>query len=152
MDEGFQSAVQKLVEPILEQRQVELVELSCQPRGGQTLVRLLIDTVSGVTVQDCAHINQRVGEALDQAGLIEGSYTLEVSSPGLDRPLLSKRDFERAIGEQLLVETQEEEGKFKLRRGMLLAVQHEAIVLKNAGETITVVFDRIRSAKKALPW
>ncbi|MBI3020909.1 MAG: hypothetical protein HYY59_02770, partial [Candidatus Omnitrophica bacterium] len=91
-------------------------------------------------------------QALEAANLFDGSYTIEVSSPGLDRPLVSKRDFERALGEDIHVEVVREEGKAQELHGMLLAVQHEAIVLKMASGNVTLPFAQIRAAKKALRW
>ena len=144
--------IQALVEPILADREMELVELTTRPHGGQQLIRLLVDKVGGVTVEQCAQVNRRIGEALETANLIEGSYTVEVSSPGLDRPLISKRDFERALGEDVVVTASAAEGRTKEFQGMLLAVQHEAIVLKTGGGNVTVPFESVRAAKKALRW
>jgi ribosome maturation factor RimP len=146
------SAIHAVVEPILAQHAMELVELSCRPHGGQLHVRLLVDRVGGVTIQQCAQVNQRIGEALEGAALIEGSYTIEVSSPGLDRPLASRRDFERALGEDLRVDVSTEDGRSREVTGMLLAVQHEAIVVKTGSGNVTVPFGAIRFAKKALKW
>jgi len=152
MDETRVTHIRQVVEPILGERQMELVELTCRPQGGQLYVRLLADRVGGITIRDCAQLNQRIGEALDLAGVIEGNYTVEVSSPGLDRPLASHRDFERAIGEDLDVETQGEDKRSKALKGMLLAVQAEAIVLKTGSGNVTVPLQEIRSAKKSLRW
>lgn len=144
--------IQALVEPILAERQMELVELTCRPQGGGLHVRLLVDQVGGVTIQRCAKVNQLIGQALDAASVIEGSYTIEVSSPGLDRPLVSKRDFERAIGEDLQLEIRIDESRGKELRGMLLAVQPEAIVVKTGAGNLTVPLTQIRAAKKTLRW
>jgi ribosome maturation factor RimP len=152
VDENLVRAIQALAEPILAGREMELVELTCHPQGRQRFIRLLVDKVGGVTIQQCAQVNQRIGEALEAANLIEGSYTIEVSSPGLDRPLVSNRDFERALGEDLLVEVSVGDGRFKPLRGMLLAVQPEAIVLKMISGNVTVPLTQIRSAKKAMRW
>jgi len=146
------AAIQAVVEPILAQHEMELVELTCHPHGGQTHVRLLVDRVGGVTIQQCAQVNQRIGQALDGTDLIDGSYTIEVSSPGLDRPLTIRRDFERALGEDLAVEIRTQDGRSRELRGMLLAVQHEAIVVKTDSGNLTVPFGSIRFAKKALKW
>ena len=151
MDEPRLTEIQALVEPILTDREMELVELTTRPHGGQQLIRLLVDKVGGVTIEQCAQVNRRIGEALETANLIEGSYTVEVSSPGLDRPLVSKRDFERALGEDVVV-TAADDGRTKEWQGMLLAVQHEAIVLKTGGGNVTVPWERVRMAKKALRW
>jgi len=152
MDETLVTRIHTVVEPILAERAMELVELTCRPQGRQLHVRLLVDRVGGVTIQRCAQVNQVIGQALEEHNLIEGSYTIEVSSPGLDRPLVSKRDFERALGEDLQIEVSVEDGRLNALQGMLLAVQPEAIVLKTGGGNITLLFAEIRSAKKAMRW
>ena len=152
MDEGLVAQLRALVEPILADFDMELVELTCRPQGRQQLVRLLVDKVGGVTIQQCARVNQQIGQALESANLIEASYTIEVSSPGLDRPLESKRDFERALGEDVLVEMSGSDGRVSELQGMLLAVQPEAIVLKMTSGNVTVPFAQIRAAKKAVRW
>ena len=145
-------AIQALVEPILSEREMELVELTCRPHGRGLLLRLLIDKVGGVTIAQCAKVNQRFGEALEAANLFEESYTIEVSSPGLDRPLASKRDFERALGEELQVSLSAGDGRFKELEGVLLAVQPDAIVLKTPAGNVTLSMSQIQHAKKALRW
>ena len=146
------TGIQALVEPILAEREMELVELACRPQGRQQVVRLLVDKVGGVTIQQCAAVNQRISNALEASNLIEGSYTVEVSSPGLDRPLTTKRDFERALGEDLQVGVADAEGRMREVSGMLLAVQHEALVLKTPQGNVTVPFAHVRNAKKAIRW
>jgi len=152
MDNGWLADLQALIEPILADRNLELVELTQHLQGGQHLIRLLVDGVGGVTIQQCAQVNRQIGMALEQATLIEGSYTVEVSSPGLDRPLATKRDFERAIGDDLVVVAAGPENRIMELRGMLLAVQHEAVVLKTPAGNLTVPFDHIRGARKAIRW
>lgn len=144
--------IQELAEPILAEQGLELVELTCHPQSGQVTVRLLVDRVGGVTIQHCARANQRIGQALEAAGEAD-NYVIEVSSPGLDRPLVSHRDFERAIGETLVVTARTAEaGRFKDCQGMLLAVQHEAIVLTTNRGNVTIPLADIQTAKKALRW
>lgn len=152
MDDQLLADIQALAQPILADGGMELVELTAQPRGGERLIRFLVDKVGGVTIQQCAQMNRRLGEALDAANLIEGGYTIEVSSPGLDRPLVSKRDFERALGEDLRLDVRREDGRSQELCGMLLAVQHEAVVLKMPSGNVTVPFADIRAAKKAVRW
>ena len=74
-------AIQALVEPILAERDMELVELTCRSQGRQWLVRLLVDRVGGVTIQQCAQVNQLIGQALETAGVIEGSYSVRRNAP-----------------------------------------------------------------------
>jgi ribosome maturation factor RimP len=152
LDDGLQERLREVVEPILADREMELVELTCRPQAGQWHIRLLVDCVGGVTIQQCAQVNQVIGQALEVSSVIEGSYTVEVSSPGLDRPLVTKRDFERAVGEDLKVHMGEADGRTRELAGMLLAVQPEAIVLKTDSGNITLPMAEIRSAKKAVRW
>lgn len=152
MDDPRIPQIQALIEPILAVQQIELVELICRPQGGQLLVRLLVDRVGGVTIQHCAQLNQRIGQALDATGVIQGSYVIEVSSPGLDRPLATKRDFERALGEELRMDLKTQDGRTSELQGMLLAVQTEAIVVKTGAGNLTVPMAQILRAKKALRW
>ena len=144
------SQIRALVEPILGERELELVELTVQPRGRQSLIRLLVDQVGGVTLQACAWANQQIGAALEAQSLFEGSYTVEVSSPGLDRPLATKRDFERALGEDLVLQVLGPEGTVRPVDGRLLAVQEQAVVLQQLAGNITIPFAEIRSARKAI--
>ncbi|MDP3722211.1 MAG: ribosome maturation factor RimP [Candidatus Omnitrophota bacterium] len=151
-DEPSLEPIRAFVEPLLAEHQMELVELTCRFHGGQRLIRLLVDCVGGVTLHQCARVNQRISQQLEAANLIEGSYTVEVSSPGLDRPLVSRRDFERAIGEDLRVEAEREPGRITEVMGMLLAVQPEAVVLKTSSGNVTIPLAQLRAGKKRLRW
>ncbi len=143
------AAVEDLAAPILDQAGAELVELTCHVYQGVLTLRLLVDKVGGVTIQECAGLNQRIGEVLETSGAIQASYTLEVSSPGLDRPLVSRRDFERAIGEDLQVWIREEKAP-QQADGQLLSVQADAIVLRTQDGNLTVALSDIHKAKKAI--
>jgi len=131
---------------------MELVELTCRIQNGQLTARFLVDRVGGVTIAQCAQANHQIRNILEASGLVPEGCTVEVSSPGLDRPLMSKRDFERAIGEELKLDVKIEEGRFKELNGMLLAVQPEAVVVKTPQGNVTVAMNEIRIAKKALRW
>ena len=152
MNETRVTNLQALIEPILAAQDVELVELACRPQGGQVLVRLLVDKVGGITIQQCAQLNQRISQALDEAKLIEERYTIEVSSPGLDRPLVSQRDFERALGEEVRLDLRIENGRSRELQGILLAVQPEAVVVKTPDGNVTIPLASVRLAKKAVRW
>ena len=156
MDDAQLSAIQQVVYPILAERSMELVECNAVRRGSQWLVRLLVDKVGGVSIQDCARANRAIGDALEAANLFSDPYTLEVSSPGLDRPLVSPRDFERAIGEELAVQLREplQTGASTLfqLKGSVLSVQPEAVVLKTAAGNLTVPLASIQAAKKTIRW
>lgn len=152
MEDVRLDAVRELVEPLAAEEGLELVELACRPQGGAFVIRLLVDTPGGVTLQQCARLNQRVGDALEGGDVIEERYTVEVSSPGLDRPLASRRDFERALGEDVQLSWTREDGRMTERTGQILAVQADAVVLKTAEGNLTIPLASVQRACKALRW
>lgn len=150
MDDSRVGTIRALAEPILQERQAELVELTVHRHGGQFLIKMLVDKVGGVTIQDCARLNQRLGQALESSDLLTERYTLEVSSPGLDRPLVAKRDFERALGEDVELDVNDPSRGAMQTSGKLLAVQADAIVLITPSGNVTIPFAQIRRAVKAV--
>jgi len=83
------------LEPFLQAQGFELVELQLRQRKGAWLVRVFVDTEGGISLEDCRTLSLEIGQVLDAEDLIPESYVLEVSSPGLDRPLRTPRDFQR---------------------------------------------------------
>ena len=156
LDETQLVAIQDIAEPILSAHALELVECTAHRAGPQWVVRLLVDKVGGVGIQDCARVNRAIGEALEAANVLEDRYTLEVASPGLDRPLVSRRDFERAIGEDVAIQLREPLalGSAALTKlaGSVLAVQPEAVVVKTEAGNVTVPLAQIQTAKKTIRW
>jgi len=95
--------VSELIEPILEEMGFELVEVEHLRQHGRWVLRLYIDTPGGVTIGDCSRISREIGDLMDVKAVMENGYTLEVSSPGLNRPLKRERDFVRTIGKRIKV-------------------------------------------------
>jgi ribosome maturation factor RimP len=89
---------------IAESLGLELVELTCINIGGRTIVRLTAHKPGGVTVGECAKLSRSVSDYLDTEEIIHGRFTLEVTSLGLDKPLVKAADFKRRIGEKVRVE------------------------------------------------
>jgi ribosome maturation factor RimP len=89
------AALRQAIEPLLAAEGVSLVDLQWSRRGRQWVLTLFIEHAGGVTLDDCARISRQVGERIEVDNLIDHAYTLEVSSPGLDRPLRTLADFER---------------------------------------------------------
>lgn len=90
--------VEAWITPVLEQHQFELVDVEYVREVGVWYLRCYIDKEGGITVDDCEVISRLLGEWLDKEDFIEDSYILEVSSPGLGRPLKKEKDFARSIG------------------------------------------------------
>jgi ribosome maturation factor RimP len=103
MSTTYRDKIIELVEPVIESEGMEIVDVECLRMKTRWLVRLFIDKVGGVTIDDCTNISRQVGDLLDVYDIPPGSYTLEVSSPGLDRPLARDKDFSRFRGSKIRV-------------------------------------------------
>jgi len=95
--------IMDLTEPILADMGFELVDLEYLMERGRWILRLYIDTEKGVTLDDCARVSRELGDVMDVHDVIEHRYVLEISSPGLDRPLRREKDFIRVIGKRIKV-------------------------------------------------
>jgi len=93
--ETIRQSIAEIVEPLLQMQGFDLVELQLQQRKGQWLIRVFADAEGGISLEDCQRLSRDIGQAFDAEDLIATSYVLEVSSPGLDRPLRTTRDFQR---------------------------------------------------------
>ena len=97
--------VADLIEPALEDMDFELVDIEYSSWYGKWVLRLYIDKEEGVTLDDCARVSRESGDLIEVKESIIQKYVLEVSSPGLDRPLKKEKDLERAIGKKIKVKT-----------------------------------------------
>jgi ribosome maturation factor RimP len=97
--------VTDLVAPILEEMGFELVDVVYVSKSGRWVLQLFIDKEGGVTIDDCAAVSGEIGDLIDVRDIISHEYVLEVSSPGLDRPLKKPKDFGRAVGRKVKIRT-----------------------------------------------
>ncbi len=95
--------VYELSKPMTDNHQFELVEVEYKKEGGEWYLRIYIDKEGGITIDDCQVVSEEVSEILDETDPIESSYIFEVSSPGIERPLKTERDFEKAMGKLIEV-------------------------------------------------
>ncbi|MBM4117364.1 ribosome maturation factor RimP [bacterium] len=113
----------------------ELYSWHLRPAGRRRVLQVVLYAPSGVGLDDCARVSRRLGAALEAADAVTGSYVLEVSSPGLDRPLLTPRHYELALGERIRVTRAEAglaAGENPVLEGVLSAVDAEGIGLAGA--------------------
>lgn len=142
----FYKKLKEIVEPICEKYSYELVDLEYRREPHGWVLRVYIDKVGGVTVEDCAYLSEKISKELDIKDPIPHSYILEVSSPGLDRPLKRKRDFERHMGEKVNITLLEEiEGKKKFE-GKIFKVDESSITLKIDDSFVTIPLEKIKKA------
>jgi ribosome maturation factor RimP len=144
--------VGEFAQPILDANGLELVEIEYGRIGRDAVLRLFIDKEGGVTLDDCADVSHELSAILDVEEVIESHYTLEVSSPGLDRPLKKQQDYERFAGRLIKVRTYEpypddSGNKRKTFLGTLegLADGVVRMTLKE-GQTASIPLDRVAKA------
>lgn len=125
--------IRRLFVEILEQEGMELVDLKVDRRGRTLSIKAFMDKPGGVTVEDCAHITKEAMDVLDMEDVSEGAYALEVSSPGIDRPLRSERDFGRALGRKVRL-NMDEGIEPSVLVGRLIKIQDHFLTLEMEGE------------------
>lgn len=103
--ELYEQKAEALLQPIVDEHRFELVDVEYVKEGGNWYLRAYIDKPGGITVDDCEAVSRRLSDLLDEEDFIDGAYVLEVSSPGLGRPLKKDKDFARSLGEEVEIRT-----------------------------------------------
>ena len=141
----YKAKIQELTAPLVEAEGFELIYAECLKMKSRWMVRIFLDKEGGVTLDDCAEISNQLGDILDVHDVPPGQYTLEVSSPGLDRPLKSMVDFKYRIGETIRVEFEDADKK-KLT-AEIIGVKDNEVELKDEEKTLVVPLSEIKQAK-----
>ena len=138
--EEYESKTEAFLLPVLAEHNFELWDVEYVKEAGTWYLRAYIDKEGGIAVDDCEVISRILSDWLDQTDFIEDSYILEVSSPGLGRPLKKERDFERRLGEEVEIRLYKAQNKQKEFTGILKAYDKETVTIETAeGE---LVFER----------
>ena len=144
----LQERLNALLEPVIEALGYELVLLELNSGRGSSLLRLYIDSAGGISVQDCTRVSREVSSVMDVEDPIRGAYQLEVSSPGLDRPLVKVAHYERFMGErakvQLLVPSSSGRRRFV---GTICGVNEHAVTLDTTDGRVELEFSEIERAR-----
>jgi ribosome maturation factor RimP len=148
--------ISEAVSPILWTLGLELADVVCVGQGPRSVVRVFIDKPEGVTLDDCERAHKALGPALDVADPFPHAYTLEVSSPGLDRPFKRIQDYRRAIGKRVTLKLREPlAGQWRLV-GTLTGVEDQGVTLELSEaappRTVTLEHKVIAEAKRAVTW
>jgi len=135
-------SIEAVLRPPIEGLGYELVDVQLRPEQGRLVLRLLVDRPGGITLQECAGVSREVAPHLEVADLIPSRYVLEVSSPGIQRPLRREEDFRRFCGERVVIKTREAIDGRKTFRGVIQS-------LDDAGRL--VVDDRETARRHTIP-
>ena len=146
----LKDTIRDVIEPVISSEQMELVDIECLKMNTRWLVKLYLDKDGGVTLDDCQKVSYLIGDILDVHELPPGPYTLEVSSPGLDRPLTRDKDFLRFKGENISIRTSEKiEGSRNFHGKLLDYVVEEnlsLVVLDTNGSITRIPREKIAKA------
>ena len=147
----LEAELTQLARPILAEAGLELVELALKGSGSRQLLRLSIDRAGseGVGLEDCQRISRELSSVLDEAEPISTSYLLEVSSPGIDRPIRTSDDIRRNTGRRVVVTATDATGQQRSYRGTLLSSQTEQLRLAGEAEgEIRIPLENVVNARQ----
>ncbi len=145
---GVIAAVSDAVAPVIDELDLELVEVQFRPESGGWVLRLIIDGESGITLDHCTAVSRAVSDLLDVEDMVGHAYRLEVSSPGMDRPLRNLKDFQRCLGKKAKVTTSEPlEGYGSMVIGVIKAVADDSVTFTVEGENVVIPLTIVAKAK-----
>ncbi|HHY28378.1 MAG TPA: ribosome maturation factor RimP [Desulfitobacterium dehalogenans] len=138
MGESIMEQVEAIIAPVITEQGLELVDVEYVKEGAHWYLRIYIDKEGGVDIDDCTNVSHLVSEVLDKHDPIAQAYMLEVSSPGLERPLKKDEDFERFTGKLVRVLTKEAYQGYKEFTGYLVGLIEDDIVLEYEKERMSI--------------
>lgn len=127
----YEEKTERLIQPILDRNQFELVDVEYVKEGGTWYLRAYIDKEGGITVNDCELVAREMNELLDKEDYVEDSYVFEVSSPGLTRPLKKEKDYLRNLGKPIEIRTYRTIDHAKEFIGILKAYDTDCVTITN---------------------
>mgnify|MGYP000648679429 CR=1 FL=1 len=142
----FEHKLTDMLRPAVEEVGKELLGVEFVSAGNHSILRLFIDHENGIDVDDCADVSRQVGAILDVEDPISSEYSLEVSSPGLDRPLFDLSHFQEVIGETINVRTSMPLNGRRKFKGQLVAIENDTLVVTVDGEEYELIFSNIDKA------
>ena len=125
----YEARTESLIQPILEEKNFELVDVEYVKEGGTYYLRAYIDKEGGITINDCEYVARIMNEILDREDYIPDSYTFEVSSPGLGRPLKKEKDYVRNMNKEVEIRTYRSINKSKEFYGLLKAYDKDTVTI-----------------------
>ena len=135
--EDYVTRTEALVTPFIQENNFELVDTEFVKEGGNYYLRVYIDKPGGINIDDCELISRALSDKLDEEDYIEEAYILEVSSPGLGRPLKKEKDYQRALGEEIEIKLYKAMDKVKEFQGILKSYDDETVTIEENGNDIT---------------
>jgi ribosome maturation factor RimP len=145
----IEEVVEELAVPIIKENKCELVDIEYVKEGPNWYLRLYIDKQGGVTVEDCQRVSESLSDVLDEVDPIEHSYILEVSSPGVERPLKTRRDFDYFKGREVEIKLYAPVDGKKEFTGVLEGLENGVVTVSTPEGRLQFQKDKIASARLA---
>ncbi len=142
MGENIVERVKEMLQPLVEERGLKLVDVE-YITAGKPVLRIYVYNPEGTSIEDCEWISRRIGALLDVEDLIPVSYILEVSSPGLDRKLKNKEEYEIFKGRDVKIVTKEPVDGKNIFEGILKGLEDDNVLLEENGEIIRIPLEKI---------
>jgi len=142
----FEQKITEMLRPSVEMVGKELLGVEFISAGKHSVLRLFIDHENGINVDDCAEVSRQVSAVLDVEDPISTEYSLEVSSPGLDRPLFELSHFEAVVGETINVKTSMPLNGRRKFKGILAAIENDTLIVTVDGEDYELVISNVDKA------
>lgn len=146
--------LEEVIRPVVETMGLELVEVAMVRESGRRVLRVFVDREGGVDLDTVAEASERIGRRLDLEGFQPGPgpYSLEVSSPGVERPLRRQDEFRRHVGERVKVRTRSPVDGASVHTGRLVAAGETDVTVATDGGEVTLSYDDISSARTVFEW
>jgi ribosome maturation factor RimP len=138
--------VRAMIHPIVLNEGIEVVDIEYRRESGGWILRLILDKEGGVTLDDCTRVSQEVGRSLDVEDILQTSYTLEVSSPGLTRPLKTEKDFMKYLHRLVKVKTVDPIQNRRQFKGKLLGVSENEVEIEVEREIFQIPLSNVAKA------
>ena len=153
MDYDVKEKIRQLAEPVIADEEMELIHVECIKMHTRWIIRLYLDKENGVTLGDCTAVSSQLGDIFDIHDLIKGAYTLEVSSPGLDRPISRDQDFIKHKNSKVKIKTNVKIEGMRNFHGILLDYIEEngqkVVLIDISGKTYRIPRREIAKANLA---
>ncbi|CEK11970.1 ribosome maturation factor RimP [Legionella hackeliae] len=142
----IKSEIEQLLKPLIEDLEYELWGCEYLSQGKHSLLRIYIDKENGIGIEDCERVSKQISALLDVEDPISGNYSLEISSPGIPRPLFYKEQYERYIGHDVQIKVFKPINGSRKLSGTIISTDEDTLILKIGDKQLEVQFSQIVKA------
>ncbi|HJV46705.1 MAG TPA: ribosome maturation factor RimP [Bacillota bacterium] len=150
MGSNVTEVVEGLVTPILEEKNLELVDVEFVKEGNNWFLRVYIDKEEGIDIEDCGNVSELLSKRLDEVDPITNAYFLEVSSPGIERPLKKPKDYIWAKGKKVMIKTSVPIDEMKVFEGTLTEFDGACLTVQESQKSYQIQLDQVESARLSI--